>query len=88
MAISRLMVQPRLTARSIIGKDSVIKGDVYCNSAIIGGKIQGNMNVQDIVEFQSGAQMLGDIVCKGIIIQAGVFFEGSCQMSQKTKEKP
>jgi cytoskeletal protein CcmA (bactofilin family) len=32
--------------------------------------------------------MLGDIVCKGIIIQAGVFFEGNCQMSQKTKEKP
>lgn len=71
----------------IIGKDATIKGDVSCSSAIIGGRIQGNITVQGIVEFQSGAQMLGDIMCKGIIIQAGVFFEGNCQMSQKVKEK-
>ena len=83
-------VKGNVTAKDslFVGKTSVIKGDIYCKSAIIGGKIQGNINIQDIVEFQSGAQMFGDIICKGIIIHPGVFFEGTCQMSQKTKEKP
>ncbi len=70
----------------IIGKGSVVKGDVRCKSAIIGGKIEGNIVAQEVVEFQSSAQMLGDVICKGLIVQEGVFFEGNCKMSQKTKE--
>jgi cytoskeletal protein CcmA (bactofilin family) len=46
------------------------------------------VTVQDIIEFQSGAKMYGDIICKGIIIQQGVFFEGNCSMSGKDKERP
>jgi len=72
---------------SVIGKDTVVNGNIKVNGAIIGGKIEGNVSVQEIVEFQTGAEMLGDIVCKGLIVQQGVFFEGNCKMSQKTKEK-
>ena len=71
----------------IIGKDSVVKGDVRCKSAIIGGRIEGNITAQELVEFQSSAQMFGDVVCKGLIVQEGVFFEGNCKMSQKKKEE-
>lgn len=71
----------------IIGKGARIKGDIRCKSAIIGGRIEGNIQVQEIVEFQSGAEILGDIICGGIVIQAGVFFEGHCSMQQKVKEK-
>lgn len=71
----------------IIGKDAVVKGTITCKTAIIGGQVDGNINAHEIVELQSGARMAGDIVCKGIIIKDGVFFEGNCRMSQKTKEK-
>jgi len=64
-----------------------VKGNIACRNAIVGGRVEGNINAQEIIEFQGGAEMLGDIVCKGLIVQKGVFFEGNCRMSQKTKEK-
>lgn len=69
------------------GQGSYIKGNITCKFAIIGGKIEGNINATEVLEFQSGAQMLGDLTCKGLIIHQGVFFDGNCRMSQKTKEK-
>jgi len=70
----------------IAGQSSYIKGNTHCKSAIIGGKVEGNINSSEMLEFQTGAQMFGDIVCKGLIVQRGVFFEGNCRMSQKTKQ--
>ena len=72
---------------ALIGKESTIKVNVNCRSAIIGGRIQGNVTAQEIIEFQSGAQMSGDVICKGLIVEKGVFFEGNCRMSQEIKEK-
>jgi len=71
----------------ILGKDSAVKGNIECKSAIIGGRVEGNVNVQDVLELQSGTHLSGDIVCCGLIIKEGVFFEGNCQMSQKSKDK-
>lgn len=71
----------------IVGKDSTVQGDIHCKSAIIGGRIEGNITAEELVEFQSSAHMLGDVVCKGLIIEQGVFFEGNCRMSEKSKEK-
>ncbi|MEO0143199.1 MAG: polymer-forming cytoskeletal protein, partial [candidate division WOR-3 bacterium] len=69
------------------GKGSLIKGNINCKSAVIGGKIEGNIIASELLEFQSGAQITGDITCRGLIIQSGVIFDGTCQMSQKSKEK-
>ena len=70
----------------LLGADSHIKGNVHCKSAVIGGTIEGNVNADELVEYQRGARMLGDIMCKGLIVQEGVFFEGNCRMSEKPKE--
>jgi cytoskeletal protein CcmA (bactofilin family) len=82
-------VEGNITAKDglIIGRDAVVKGTIVCKSAIIGGQVNGNITAHEIVELQTGARLAGDITCKGIIIKDGVFFEGNCRMSQKTKEK-
>jgi cytoskeletal protein CcmA (bactofilin family) len=82
------IVEGNITAKEslIIGKDAVVKGTINCKAAIIGGNIEGNIIAQEIIELQTGARLSGDIVCKGIVIKDGVFFEGNCRMSQKTKE--
>lgn len=72
---------------AIIGRGAAIKGNLTCKTAIIGGKIEGNVEAQELLEFQPAAEMVGDIVCKGLIIQNGVFFEGNCHMATKTREK-
>jgi cytoskeletal protein CcmA (bactofilin family) len=71
----------------VIGKDAIVKGNSSCRNAVIGGKIEGNIEAQELLEYQTGAQMIGDIICKGLIVQEGVLFEGNCRMAQKPKEK-
>lgn len=68
------------------GKDSYIKGDIYCKHAYIGGKVEGNVYSQDKVELHSGAYLKGDVICRGIVIEDNVFFEGKCSMSKKNTQ--
>jgi cytoskeletal protein CcmA (bactofilin family) len=46
----------------IVGKGSVVKGDIQCKSAIVGGRIEGNITAQELVEFQEGVVFEGN--CK------------------------
>ncbi len=72
----------------IAGKDSLSKGNVVCKSAIVAGRIDGNVVAQSTIEMQPGAHIVGDVVCKGLIVREGVFFEGSCRMSERAEKKP
>lgn len=65
------------------GATSQIKGDVRCRDAFIGGKIEGNVFSQGKVEMHTGAKLVGDITCKGLVIQDNVFFEGRCSMKEQ-----
>ncbi len=72
-----------ITGQFIAGKDAEVKGNVNCLEAIIGGRISGNVTAQRKVELKKGARVIGDIICRGLIIEDGVFFEGSCKMGEK-----
>ena len=72
-----------LTGQFIAGGNAEVRGNITCQEAIIGGKINGNITAQKKVELKKGARVTGDIVCRGLIIENGVFFEGSCRMGQK-----
>ncbi len=72
----------------IAGKESLSKGNIHCKSAIIAGRIDGNVTASTTIEMQQGAHIVGDIICKGLIVNEGVFFEGNCRMSEKAEKKP
>jgi cytoskeletal protein CcmA (bactofilin family) len=78
----------------IIGKAGKLKGTIKTKNSIIGGTIIGNLTTIEKVELQSGASFDGDLVCKKLIIEEGVLFDGNCTMSEKKtetaepKEKP
>jgi hypothetical protein len=46
----------------------------------IGGKVIGNINATNKIELQSGSHIEGDIHTHRLVIDEGVFFEGSCKM--------
>ncbi len=64
----------------LTGPRSFLKGEVHCRSAVIAGRVEGNVFATETVELQTGAQVFGNITCRGLIIQPGCFFEGSCSM--------
>ncbi len=64
----------------LTGPRSFFKGEVHCQSAVIAGKVEGNIFASERVELQSGAQVFGNITCRELVIQPGCVFEGSCSM--------
>ena len=75
------------TGTLVIGKDGVVKAEVKAKDAIIGGKVVGNLTVNNKIELQSGSSVSGDIKSKGLIIDNDVFFEGSSKMGEKEVHK-
>jgi cytoskeletal protein CcmA (bactofilin family) len=68
----------------IIGKSGVVKANVTVKNAVIGGKLLGNIHASNKIELQTGSHVEGDIQTARLVIDEGVFFEGSCKMGQQT----
>ena len=64
----------------VVGKTGVVKADINVKNAIIGGKVVGNIKATNKIELQSGSHIEGDIQTHRLVIDEGVFFEGSCKM--------
>lgn len=65
-----------------VGREGVITGDVTVNQAVVGGRIQGTVRAEQQLELHSGSRLEGDIFTRSLVIEDGVFFEGSCKMSR------
>jgi cytoskeletal protein CcmA (bactofilin family) len=78
----------------VVGKDGTVKADIKVNNIIVGGTVLGNIEAEEKIELQAGSRLEGDIRTKRLVIDEGVFFEGSCNMSpeggtkRKTPELP
>ena len=68
----------------VIGDRGEVQGDISARSAIIGGKIHGNILTTGAIEILSNAQIHGDIKTASLSIAEGAIFEGNCTM---VKEK-
>lgn len=70
----------RTPEQLVVGKTGIVKGDIYVKTAVIGGRILGNINAETKIELQSGSHVEGDIRTRRLVIDEGVFFEGNCSM--------
>lgn len=80
----------RTPEQLVVGKTGIVKGDIYVKTAVIGGRIVGNINAETKIELQSGSHVEGDIRTRRLVIDEGVFFEGNCSMGTdqtKTRDK-
>lgn len=64
----------------ILGEKAVLKGNVTARGIVVGGRIDGNLNAQEIVEIKQKGQVYGDISTKKLTILEGGFFEGKSTM--------
>jgi cytoskeletal protein CcmA (bactofilin family) len=70
----------RASRMVIIGKTGLVKGDVFVETCIVGGKVHGNIVASQKVELQSGAYVEGDVRTAKLIVEEGTVFNGSCNM--------
>ncbi len=77
-----------------VGVNAVIEaGDknkvaVRTRSAIIHGRVTGNVEVTDRVELTATSELLGDVVASKISIQEGAIFNGYCKVGVPTVATP
>ena len=64
----------------ILSETGVIKGEVSAKKIIIGGRVEGNLRGQEIVEMKATGKVLGDIFTKKISITEGAKVNGKIEM--------
>jgi cytoskeletal protein CcmA (bactofilin family) len=75
------------TAEEItISGSGVVNADIKAKSAVVGGKIVGNLMVEDRVELQENSSLIGDLKARDLIINEGAVFHGNCAMASTTEE--
>ena len=63
----------------ILSETGVIKGEVSAKKIIIGGKVEGNLRAQEIVEIKATGKVLGGIFTKRISITEGAKVNGKIE---------
>jgi cytoskeletal protein CcmA (bactofilin family) len=63
-----------------VGSTGNIEADIVAKSAIIGGTVRGNLSVEDRVELDANASLIGDLKTRDLIINEGATFHGNCSM--------
>ena len=66
----------------IVGQEGKITGTVSAMNAYIAGEVTGNVSApQGKVEISDTGKVIGDVTCKGIIIDENAVFSGQCDMT-------
>jgi cytoskeletal protein CcmA (bactofilin family) len=68
----------------VVGEKAVIEADINVDTAIIKGKVTGTINARNKIEVFPPGSVDGDIHAPTIAIDAGVKFNGNCEMVRKT----
>ncbi|MHC4453089.1 MAG: bactofilin family protein [Planctomycetota bacterium] len=65
----------------VVGKTGNVKANVKVRSAVIEGRVDGNIKASDRVELKQKAQLIGDLQAKVLVIEEGVVFVGKCNVN-------
>lgn len=69
-----------------IGSTGYVEADIESASAIIAGRMNGNIVTSEKIELQAKCEMDGDLKTKSLVIEQGATFCGSCNMKGGTPD--
>ena len=61
-------------------KDSVIKGAVVAQEAVIDGELEGSLTTEGRATLGRSAKMVGDLRAQLLVIEEGAQYSGKCKM--------
>jgi cytoskeletal protein CcmA (bactofilin family) len=77
----------RTRGKVVIGNTGLIKGEVVCKNSDVEGKVEGKINVQELLSLKATSSILGDISARRLAIEPGAKFTGNCNMSSESVTK-
>lgn len=69
-----------------VGATGVVEAEIEADSAIIAGKMHGNIVTTSTIELQAKCEMDGDLRTKSLVIEQGAVFCGACNMKDTTPD--
>jgi cytoskeletal protein CcmA (bactofilin family) len=73
-------------AKFVLGIEAVVTGNVVARTADIAGKIEGNIEVSEVLTLKPSAVINGDILTNKLVVEPGASFNGGCRMGHLAKE--
>src|SRR5258705_4580189 len=64
-----------------LGDNAVVKGNLSVNSAIMRGKVNGNVAAKEKIDLKSKTELFGDIRAPKLVIEEGVTFVGKSEVN-------
>ena len=64
-----------------LGDEAVVKGGINVNTAVVRGKINGNVTAKDRIEIKAKTELFGDIRSPKLVIEEGVTFVGKTEVN-------
>lgn len=66
-----------------VGSTGIVEAEIQADTAIIAGKMVGNVVTTEKIELQAKCEMEGDLMTKSLVIEQGAMFCGACNMKDK-----
>ncbi|MBD3403258.1 polymer-forming cytoskeletal protein [candidate division GN15 bacterium] len=66
-----------------VGSSGTVEADIEADSAVIAGKMHGNITTSGKIELQAKCEMEGDMRTNSLVIEQGAVFCGACDMKDK-----
>ena len=67
----------------ILSESAEVKGEIRAKKIVIGGKMDGNVRAQELVEIKSKGKVLGEIFTPKLAIIEGAEFNGKIEMKKE-----
>lgn len=67
---------------AILSESAMVKGAIRAKKVIIGGKVEGTVSAQELVEIKSKGKVLGDVFTQKLAIIEGGEFNGKVEMKK------
>ena len=79
------MIRGSLTCagKVIIGATGFVEGQIKCDSAVIQGRFEGTLDVNDLLNVRQTAKINGEISTGKLIVESGAIFNVTCKMGNQ-----
>ena len=69
----------------VIGKTGVVIGTLICNDADVEGKIEGKLEIKNLLSIKTAAHIEGEVITGKLAVEPGATFNASCVMKGSVK---
>lgn len=78
-----------IKGKLVIGNTGFVEGDITCANCDVLGKVNGKVNVTELLSLKASAVVEGEVNTKKLAIEPGAVFTVTCKMNdQKTGTQP